>query len=580
MTELADPRIGRRAGVVAVALALLLGLAMAASFAPTGSWWFQLAVLAGFAAQVERLSRAGRGAAALAGGAFGFGWFCAGVAWLYVSMHTYGAMPAPLAVLALVLFACYLSSFPAVVAALAARWRPASPILAALRLAGLMTAAELLRGYLFTGFPWLMVGYAQIDGPLAGYAAIGGVQLVGFAAVFCGACIAAAIAGSAASSIDSAAGSAARAGSAIAARGAARPRRFAPLLSAVVVIALGFALGRIEWSEPAGTPLRIRLVQGNVPQQMKFEAATVLQSMHRYLELIEAPAAPAAPAASATSATSAGGSTDRSTGAPPELIVLPETAWTLPWPATPPDLAARLARFVSETGSAVAIGMPLVVPLPRPAGGGRDATTLSNSVLLLDRAAVTGAAPPARYDKRHLVPFGEFVPPGFRWFVDLMTIPLGDFARGTADQPPFAVGGQRIAFNICYEDAFGEELLPALQGPDGATILANVSNIAWFGDSHALPQHLQIARMRTRETARPMIRATNTGVTAAIDHSGRVIAQLPNYRTGAIDVAVQGRRGLTPYARTGNWPIVLLALVAVAVGVVAGRQRRPPRRTR
>jgi apolipoprotein N-acyltransferase len=145
-----------------------------------------------------------------------------------------------------------------------------------------------------------------------------------------------------------------------------------------------------------------------------------------------------------------------------------------------------------------------------------------------------GTSPAPRYDKQHLVPFGEFVPWGLRWFVDLMTIPLGDFGRGSQDQPPFAVGEQRIAFNICYEDVFGEELLPAVTRVDGATILANVSNIAWFGDSHALPQHLQIARMRTLETARPMIRATNTGVTAAIDFDGRVLAALPPNQLGAL----------------------------------------------
>jgi len=193
--------------------------------------------------------------------------------------------------------------------------------------------------------------------------------------------------------------------------------------------------------------------------------------------------------------------------------------------------------------------------------------TLTNSVLLFDRAAFTAGSGPARYDKRHLVPFGEFVPWGFRWFVDLMTIPLGDFGRGADEQPPFAVGQQRIAFNICYEDVFGEELLPALAGTDGATILANVSNIAWFGDSHALPQHLQIARMRTLETARPMIRSTNTGVTAAIDFDGRVLGALPPYQLGSLSVTVQGRSGLTPYARTGNWPVTalsLLILLAVA----------------
>jgi apolipoprotein N-acyltransferase len=224
----------------------------------------------------------------------------------------------------------------------------------------------------------------------------------------------------------------------------------------------------------------------------------------------------------------------------------------------------------------VAIGLPLTAPVPGAGGAGSaasgNAVALTNSVMLFDRAVVVDGARPARYDKRHLVPFGEFVPWGFRWFVDLMTIPLGDFGRGSQDQPPFAVKDQRISFNICYEDVFGEELLPALQGDDGATILANVSNIAWFGDSHALPQHLQIARMRTLETGRPMIRATNTGVTAAIDHDGTLQAALPSYQLGALAVTVQGRSGLTPYARTGNWTVLALAtliLLAAALRLPA-----------
>ncbi len=532
-------------------LALALGLLHAATFAPWGRWWAQLAVLAGLAALVRRLAlRPGTsGDLALAGGAFGFGWFLAGVGWLYVSMHTYGLMPAPLALLALVLFAGYLGLFPAAAAWASARlWRPrgAAPIplgrpagsipaaawafpgsfaFAAL-FAATLTLGEIARGHLFTGFPWLAIGYAQVDGPLAGFAPIAGGYGVGLIA-----CLVAALLAGAASE-------------------ASRGRRsagIAAILAAGALLGAGQALRPVAWSEPVGEPLPIRLLQGNVPQQMKFEPEMARQAMQRYLELTQAE--------------------------PTGLVVMPETAWTVPWASTPPELALQLQRFVTETGTAVAIGLPM------PSVDARGQPTLSNSVLLFDRqsASPRGFAPSARYDKRHLVPFGEFVPPGFRWFVDLMRIPLGDFGRGGPDQAPFQVRGQRIAFNICYEDAFGEELLPSLRGGDGATILANVSNIAWFGDSHALPQHLQIARMRALETARPMIRATNTGVTAAIDFDGSVIGALPVYRLGALAVSVQGRTGLTPYARTGNWPVLLLALLLVAAGAVASRKEAPGR---
>jgi apolipoprotein N-acyltransferase len=176
------------------------------------------------------------------------------------------------------------------------------------------------------------------------------------------------------------------------------------------------------------------------------------------------------------------------------------------------------------------------------------------------------------YDKRHLVPFGEFVPWGFRWFVQMMHIPLGDFGRGANTQRPFAVGGQRVAFNICYEDLFGEEIIDAIRGASGATILANVSNIGWFGRSHALPQHLQISRMRALETGRPMLRATNTGMTALIDAQGRVVAALPPHEAGLLDVQVQGTEGLTPYVRTGNLGVLVVALAAL-LGTGTTRRR-------
>jgi len=181
--------------------------------------------------------------------------------------------------------------------------------------------------------------------------------------------------------------------------------------------------------------------------------------------------------------------------------------------------------------------------------------------------------PNHRYDKQHLVPFGEFVPWGFRWFVDLMQIPLGDFTRGRTDQSSFAVNQQRVAANICYEDVFGHELLPAVR--QGATILANFSNLGWFGDSVALRQHWQMARFRAIETQRPMLRSTNTGMTGAINEFGQTIAILPAMVAGYVDVQIQGRAGLTPYVRWGDYPFVLLAC-GILILALFGRRRRQP----
>ena len=183
-----------------------------------------------------------------------------------------------------------------------------------------------------------------------------------------------------------------------------------------------------------------------------------------------------------------------------------------------------------------------------------------------------------QYDKHHLVPFGEFIPLGFRWFTEMMNIPLGDFNRGPLAAAPFTVGTQRIAANICYEDLFGEELAARFRDSASApTLFANISNIGWFGDTIAVDQHLQISRMRSLEFQLPMLRATNTGATVVIDHTGRVTASLAPFTRGVLNAEVQTREGLTPFAwwasRFGLWPLWIVGGLVVLV-CVRTRSRR------
>jgi len=483
---------------VRAALAALLGAAHALSFAPFGLPWLQWLALAGLFALALPTERARD--AALAGFAFGLGWFGVGVSWVYVSMHVYGGMPAPLSAAATAAFGAFLALYPALALWLGARLAPAAAPRALLSLPAAWTGAEWLRGVLLTGFPWLASGYAHTDGPLAGLAPVAGVHGVTLAAAL----IAGAIA--------------------LAARGRGR-QRLAPAALAVALLAAGQALRAVEWTAPAGDPIRVRLLQGNVPQNLKFADGGMALSEAAYLPLL-------AEAAQA------------------DLVVLPESVLPLPLSYLPEPTLAALAE-VPRRGTALIFGIFIEEP------GGR----FFNSAIGLSPDGTS-----QRYSKRHLVPFGEFIPRGFRWFVEMMQMPIGDQQRGEPDQAPMQLAGQRIAVNICYEDLFGAEIRRAFRDPEQApTLLLNLSNLGWFDDSLALPQHLQVSRLRALETGRPVLRATNTGATAIIDARGRVVAQLPYLTRGVLAGEVRGYAGSTPYLRFGDAP----ALALVALGLLA-----------
>ena len=288
--------------------------------------------------------------------------------------------------------------------------------------------------------------------------------------------------------------------------------------------------------------MSVTLLQGNIPQDQKFEIGSgVPMALKWYATQIQA--------------------------AKTDLVVSPETAIPLLPQDLPPDyLPAMQTRFQTGT-SALLTGIPL----------GDYNAGYTNSVV-----GIGGNKDQLwRYDKHHLVPFGEFIPPFFRWFTRMMKIPLGDFNRGALGQPSFEWKGQRLAPNICYEDLFGEELGVRFENAETSpTIFVNVSNIAWFGDSVAIDQHLQISRMRALEFERPFVRATNTGATVIVDHHARVTAALPRSQQGALTGEVEGRSGLTPYAwwvsRLGLWPYWILIVAAIALAWRAQRKSLQP----
>jgi len=526
----------------------LAGLAHALAFAPQPlpAWSLGLVQVLALAVLAHATLHAPRARHAfLRGWGFGTISFSTGLYWLFVSMHHYGGLAAPLAAAGVLALSAFLGLFAGLAGALAVWLRPAgarhTPLRAALAWAAAWAATEWLRAVLFSGFPWLNIGYAHIDDPIAGWAPLLGVHGMALLAAFAAAALACLWPAPA------------RAGDDV--RPQPRLRAAAPALLALLLAAAGWPLSRIGWSTPEGRPLNVRLVQGNIEQSQKFDPALLEQGVVRHLQLAALPPAPGEPT--------------------PDLIVLPETVLPVFQDQLDPQVWDVWRKVAQRQNAAIAMG----VPLHTRQDDGTDRYT--NSAIGFDAATpaeqMRDGRTPMRYDKRHLVPWGEYVPYGFGWFVAMLNIPLGEFDRGPARQPPFAVGGQRLAFNICYEDLFGPELLPALlpgaDGTPGATILVNLSNLGWFGDTWALRQHLQIGRLRTIETARPMLTVTNTGLTAAIDARGRVQAWLPAHQAGVLPATVQGMSGLTPYARYGDKPLLVLA-GALLIGAAAGSRRR------
>ncbi len=479
-------------------IALLAGAATVLAFAPVG---FYPLALASLAVLVHLWMRAAPRACFRSGFAFGLGLFGGGVSWVYVSLSQFGGMPAPLAGLATFLFCALIALFPAAAGWLQARVPAADGARACLVIPAAWTLFEWLRGWILTGFPWLSAGYAATGWPTQGYAPLLGVYGLSFVTL----------------------------GAAGMLWGLVTKKKIRFLVLLVAVVGVGQALRAVDWTAPAGDPVRAALLQGNIEQEMKFRPERYARILETYARLAEETSA--------------------------RLIILPETAVPRFYDGVEPEYLARLDAAAKRNGGDLLLGVPYREAQDR----------YYNSVVAL------GTAPRQVYHKVHLVPFGEFVPPGFGWVLHVLQIPLSDFSRGSFAQAPLAVAGQRVAVNICYEDAFGDEIARSL--PE-ATLLVNVSNVAWFGDSLAPSQHLQIARLRAIETGRMHLSATNTGVTAAIDRHGRVLAQLPQFAAGRLEIGAQGYAGATPYVRLRDWPTLIAALLALASASLIAAAKR------
>ena len=476
-------------------------------------WWLQLLAMALLAWQLDAATTKRRGA--WVGWLFATAMQVATWWWLFISLHTYGGLAAPLAVIAIVGLAAFLALYYAATCALFVAIAPANLAGRAILFAALWLLAELARVALFTGFPWGQGGYAQLDGPFDGLAKAVGVHGLTFGAAL----LAGGVAGL-----------------------TAKPRWLnGGVIAGGLLLAASGSIVLKPGTEttsrfttatqtPDSLPLSVTLLQGNIAQDQKFQPTGGLpDALNWYGQQLLA--------------------------ATTSLVVTPETALPLlPQQLPAGYLDALVDRFTKPapgaTPTAALIGIPL---------GSRQQGYTNSAIALKPSSNPSSSSTIYQYDKHHLVPFGEFVHPLFKWYLSIVNIPLADFNSGGLKQPSLDWQGQRIAPNICYEDLFGEELAARFIDPATApTVMVNISNIAWFGNTIAIDQHLSISRMRAIEFERPMVRATNTGATAIIDHTGRVTHLLARHTRGVLVGEVQGRNGITPYAwwagRFGLWP--------------------------
>ncbi len=424
---------------------------------------------------------------------FGVGWFASGTSWLYVTMHDYGHLSAWLSVLLIAVFAAYLALFHGLTGWLSCRFKRTTP----LQLAALWTLTEWVRSWLFTGFPWLMLGYSQVpQSPLAGFAPVGGILAVTFVTALTAAWLS---------------------------RPGLRSAGFVLLL-----VASGYLAAQIAWTQPASAPVSVSLLQGNIDEGQKWRSDALELTLIRYARMAQASQA--------------------------RLIVLPETAIPVFSDEIPQLYLDDLSAKAKLRGGDVLYGIPE-----------------NHDGVYFNSLMSTGSSPAQIYRKVHLVPFGEFVPMHrlIGKLLDILALPMSDFSSGAPDQPPLQVAGQQIGADICYEDAFGNEIRHALPA---ASMLVNVTNDGWFGPGNAPWQHLQMSQARAMETGRYMLRATNTGVTAIINTHGQLVAHLPIFTQGTLNGYARSYRGATPYVRFGDAPILLLAGLVLIAGVIGSRR--------
>lgn len=485
-------------------LLLIAGAILVFAFSPYNIWPFALlcpVVLAWY------WRKASPRMAAWQGLCFGFGFFVFGVSWIFVSIHRFGGVPDITAGLLTALLALVLALFPAVNGYCLNRLfknRGAIYLLAAFPASGCLF--ELLRSWIFTGFPWLNLGVSQVNSPLAGFAPV----LSSFGCTLIALFISGLVVGLISFKM----------------RG-----RFICLLLIILTFIVGYALNQVKWTIPVGKMRYVSLVQGNIPQSLKWNPNTVTLSMKSYEDQ-----------------THDSWSSD--------FIFWPESAIPMLHSQAEPWLN-ELNLEADKHGSAILLGIPMYNP---------------NTNKYYNAATVVGRGS-GNYLKRHLVPFGEYIP--LAWLVGpifkIINVPMSNFSEGPQNQPYVFMKGDKVAVFICYESAFAFEVRNHIKG---AAFGAVLSDDAWFGDSIGPWQHLQIAQMRALETGRYFLNDTNTGITGIISPKGQLLKVLPADTRSTLHGKIQAMRGETPWVHYGAWPLSLILLILLLIGFSFGRKNK------
>jgi apolipoprotein N-acyltransferase len=474
-------------------IALLAGMLLPLSFSPFHYYPVALISLTLLFVSWQGISSK---QAALRGFLFGLGFFGVGVSWVYVAIHDFGSSGMPLGVLLTAVFVAFFASYLAFVG-----WaikKISNETLSTIDFVLLLPVAwlvfEVFKGWFLTGFPWLEVGAGQIDGPLSGYTPIVGVLGVSLLTAISAGLLAAAW----------------------------QAKRVSLLIIVVVIWTAGYLLKPVLWTQPVDKEIKVTIIQGNIPQEIKWDP----EQLYKTLALYQA-------------------RTEQNWDS--DLIVWPENAVTVFYHQVKAFYLDPLEKLARENKTDILLGLPVL---------NKETDEYYNSIMALGEQE-------GFYYKRHLVPFGDYVP--FEWLrgiIKFFDLPMSSFRPGPISNELVHAAGQAIGLSICYEDTFSTEVLRSV--PE-ASLLVNATNNAWYGDSFAPHQHLQISQNRALETGRPTIRATTNGVSALIDFKGHLQQQTEQFKEAVLTGNVQPRQGATPYVMWGQMPLWLFSLFMLMV---------------